>query len=187
MKRSCSAEGCLNKHLARGLCSNHYQKLARDTKLEPITREERFWSKVNKTNTCWLWTASKYDSGYGAFGLGWRDVGYAHRVAYEWLVGPIPEGFVVDHICHVRHCVNPEHLRLATPKQNVENHSGPQKNNTSGYRGVSWHEGTGKWRGKVGHNYKYYDCGLHENLQDAAEAVRLKRIELHTHNNKDKD
>lgn len=42
----------------------------------------------------------------------------AHRLAYEWFVGPIPEGMVLDHLCRVRHCVNPAHLE---PVSDVEN------------------------------------------------------------------
>ncbi len=82
------------------------------------TPTERFWSKVDKTtSTCWLWTACISGGGYGVFKLDRKQ--YAHRLAYEWLVGPIPEGLQLDHLCRVRHCVNPEHLEPVTTQENI--------------------------------------------------------------------
>ena len=72
------------------------------------TEEERFWAKVDKTETCWLWTAARDPGGYGAFGARGKTV-QAHRWAYEALIGPIPEGRSLSKLCGVRHCVNPEH------------------------------------------------------------------------------
>lgn len=77
----------------------------------------RFYAKVNKTPTCWLWTASNY-RGYGQIWNGERLVA-AHRLSYEWAVGPIPPGLTIDHICHVHGCVNPAHLRIMTMLENV--------------------------------------------------------------------
>ena len=81
------------------------------------TEAERFWAKVEKTDSCWLWTAAKNDKGYGQFSVG-SGLVYAHRYAYEALVGPIPEGLVIDHLCRVTLCVNPAHLE---PVTNLEN------------------------------------------------------------------
>lgn len=78
----------------------------------------RFWDKVDKTGDCWLWTASKTSAGYGNFKAAANNV-YAHRLSYEWLMGPIPEGLVIDHLCRVPNCVNPEHLEPVTHKENV--------------------------------------------------------------------
>lgn len=88
------------------------------------TLEERFWPKVDKSGDCWLWTASKRN-GYGQLGL-WKEgrVEYAHRIAYELLVGPIPDGLVIDHLCRVRHCVNPAHMELVTRGENVRRGEG---------------------------------------------------------------
>lgn len=78
---------------------------------------ERFWAKVDKTDTCWLWTAST-TFGYGRFREGSR-LYRAHRWSYEALVGPIPEGLVIDHLCRVRACVNPDHMEPVTLCENT--------------------------------------------------------------------
>ena len=78
----------------------------------------RFWSKVKKTQDCWIWTASRTDRGYGSFGLDGK-VRRAHRVAYELAVGPIPDGMSILHACDNPPCVNPAHLRVGTQVQNM--------------------------------------------------------------------
>jgi len=80
---------------------------------------DRFMARVEKLpGSCWLWGGGKRGKGYGSFSVGGRGV-YAHRFAYEQFVGPIPVGLVIDHLCRVRHCVNPEHLRAVTNRENV--------------------------------------------------------------------
>lgn len=80
----------------------------------------RFWAKVEKTETCWLWTASMGRGNYGRFYDEELRPVSAHRWAYEQLVGPIPDGLTLDHLCRVRHCVNPDHLEPVTQRENVE-------------------------------------------------------------------
>lgn len=84
---------------------------------------ERFWSKVQKTDGCWLWTAGTED-GYGRYGLNQTSV-LAHRLAYMELVGPVPAGLQLDHLCRVRACVNPAHLEPVTLRENVRRGMGP--------------------------------------------------------------
>ena len=86
----------------------------------PIPRDpiERFWEKVDKTGPCWEWTASKV-YGYGQFGIAHQKHARAHRFAYELLVGPIPEGLELDHLCRNRACVNPDHLEPVTTRVNL--------------------------------------------------------------------
>lgn len=80
---------------------------------------ERFIAKVQFDDSgCWLWTAQTSLDGYGKIQMGKR-AGYAHRVSYELLVGPIPEGLQLDHLCRVRSCVNPDHLEPVTLAENV--------------------------------------------------------------------
>lgn len=69
-------------------------------------------------NGCWLWTASKDRGGYGRVRIAGRLL-KAHRAAYEQLIGPIPEGMTIDHLCRVRACVNPHHVEVVTRGENV--------------------------------------------------------------------
>lgn len=91
---------------------------------KPVSLEQRFWPKVDRTADCWLWTASTNGVGYGKIiSEGGRESGrllLAHRVAYELVIGPIPPGKVLDHICCVRRCVNPAHLRPTTIAENSD-------------------------------------------------------------------
>lgn len=83
----------------------------------------RFWRQVEKTDGCWFWRGAITNQGYGAFGgarVNGRNKNWAaHRFAYEALIGPIPDGLQLDHLCRVRHCVNPAHLEPVTARENV--------------------------------------------------------------------
>lgn len=82
---------------------------------------ERFWAKVAiaTPDECWEWRAGK-SHGYGNFYLGTNiRNARAHRVAYESLVGPIPDGLVLDHLCRNPGCVNPHHLEPVSDRENI--------------------------------------------------------------------
>lgn len=81
----------------------------------------RFWAKVDAKGICWEWTAARSKTGYGKFRLSGpqRRTKDAHRVAWEALVGPVPEGLELDHLCKMRHCVNPDHMEPVTHAENM--------------------------------------------------------------------
>lgn len=67
---------------------------------------------------CWIWQGPTYGNGYAAVSFDGRPK-LGHRYVYERLVGPIPEGLVIDHLCRVRECVNPAHLEPVTDRENI--------------------------------------------------------------------
>jgi hypothetical protein len=78
----------------------------------------RFWSKVDRSGDCWIWTGRVNRGGYGCFDVG-RGSELAHRVAFKIAVGPIPDDLCVLHHCDVRNCVYPDHLWLGTQRDNA--------------------------------------------------------------------
>ena len=78
----------------------------------------RFWAKIEKTETCWLWRGPLTPLGYGKFALKGRYRA-AHRVAWELCNEPIPEDREIDHLCRTRACVNPSHLDVVTRRENL--------------------------------------------------------------------
>lgn len=122
----CAEEGCESTPAQGPFCRRHYNKLrmrqwrygTQALQAKPSI-EERFMSKVDSSGDCWLWTSPLSLGGYATFAVG-RKGQRAHRWAYEHWVGPIPKGLQIDHICRVRHCVNPEHLRPVTPQGNSQ-------------------------------------------------------------------
>ena len=123
----CVIDGCTKTANRSGktLCEAHYYRIRRyrsaDVNKRPeleMTLSERLLAKVDKSGSFWTWTGHIDQGGYGRFQLNnrWR---FAHRVAYETLSGPIPDGMDLDHLCRVRHCVNPDHLEAVSHRENV--------------------------------------------------------------------
>lgn len=165
---NCPTCGQNKPHDAQGLCHTCYTRLRRHgmpvvtcwtvpivPPAEPpsfgsLRLPERFWAKVTpNSDGCWLWTGT-LRNGYGRFNVGGR-LADAHHLAYRVLVGPVPDGLELDHLCHSsdvtcmdprcnhRACCNPEHLEPVTHKVNMERsgHSRkthcPQKHPYSGW------------------------------------------------------
>ena len=118
--RTCAVDGCGRvEQLRRGWCNKHYLSWWRKHRTtERPSVIERFWSKVDMDGDCWLWTAGRDTGGYSSFSVKGRRL-YGHRFAYEALVGPIPDGLEIDHLCRVRHCVNPGHMEPVTSRENT--------------------------------------------------------------------
>ncbi len=102
-----------------------------------MTREERFWAKVDRTGDCWIWTAASL-GGYGQFGTE-QGIQGAHRFSYEIVNGPIPSGLNVCHTCDTPLCVKPNHLFVGTQQENVVDSydKGRHKMSQKGKEGVS--------------------------------------------------
>lgn len=71
------------------------------------------------TSPCWMWSGYRQQHGYGVVSNGRSKKTVAHRAVYEEMVGPIPEGMELDHLCRQRGCVNPAHLEPVTRQENV--------------------------------------------------------------------
>lgn len=88
-----------------------------------VRSREPFWHLVvDNGDGCWLWTGYVNDRGYGIASFvrdGKHAATTAHRRAYNLMVGPVPDGLQLDHLCRVRLCVNPYHMEPVTPAENT--------------------------------------------------------------------
>ncbi len=140
------------------------------------TYARRFWAKVLKTETCWLWTGCISTVGYGKIGWQHRTQG-AHRVAWILAHGDIPEGLWVLHKCEsayppgnqiYRGCVNPDHLYLGTRRDNVDNMMATGRNACGGRHGNRLHPE------RVSKGERHYAAKLTESL---VREIRKRHLE----------
>lgn len=88
---------------------------------KPLPIAERYWRLTKTGPGCWIWQGNRNQLGYGQFRVGRKGpVMTAHRVAWEIHNGPIPDGLIVMHQCDNPPCVNPDHLRVGTHKDNAQ-------------------------------------------------------------------
>ena len=101
------------------MTANDYTGLPGNENITSGSLPERFLPKITFSDAgCWLWTGKVTSGGYGSVWWHGRQP-CAHRVVYELMVGDIPQGLQLDHICRVRNCVNPAHLEPVTPQENT--------------------------------------------------------------------
>jgi hypothetical protein len=124
----CTIEGCQKPLKTHGWCGMHYERWRRNGHTDALVIrddvEARFWSKISKSGPgeCWTWLGKIGKNGYAVFPIN-RKTHMAHRYAYELLIGPIADGYQVDHVrawgCQSRSCCNPAHLEAVTPRENT--------------------------------------------------------------------
>jgi DNA-binding transcriptional ArsR family regulator len=135
--RICKITDCAKPVGTGGMCWKHYNRLRfhGDPCAEPQYYRDPVEALRARTNRsgpipearpelgpCWLWTGS-HNGKYGKLSVDKRLM-YAHRFAYEVHKGAIPDGHVIDHLCRVRLCVNPDHLEPVTNAENIERGAG---------------------------------------------------------------
>ena len=131
------------------------------------TLEDRFWNKVQFTTDCWLWQSAKSPGGYGLIKHGDNMVG-AHRVSYRIYKGEIPNGLQLDHLCRVRHCVNPAHLEAVTQKENIRRgETGHHDNHSNGKKIIC----------KNGHSFSRENVIYYKNRRMCRECGRIRARE----------
>lgn len=141
---------------------------------------EKFLSKVDKTETCWLWGGWVNKQGYGMFLANGKYIG-AHRVSYELFVGSIPDGLVMDHLCRVHSCVNPAHLEAVTSRENTMRGMGPgaqAAQKTHCKNGHEFNEKNTRYyidKKKQRNNIPRRRCRACDVMQKRAKAAKLKK------------
>lgn len=180
--KQCSLDGCEKRHYARGWCDMHYRRWrAHGDPLVMLTYygdpEAAFLARTEPIvgePAHIIWTGMLNRDGYGSLSVNGRMV-LAHRYAWEREHGPIPDAMEVDHMCFERACVNPQHLRLATRAQNVQNRSGAQKGRGLP-RGV--YRNGRRYVARIGHNGANLYLGTFGTVEEASAVASAKRKEL---------
>jgi hypothetical protein len=130
--------------------------------------KKNFWKRVAITPSCWLWMGEINNDGYGRFTIR-KNHALAHRFSYEMLVGYIPEGLQIDHLCKVRNCLNPNHLEPVTSMENTRRSKG------NIYNSVTTHCMKG---------HEYLEENIYQRPNGSRECLTCKQRNAHLQNKK---
>ena len=176
--RVCSAEGCGRPHLARGWCSNHYERWRLYGDALAVQRfrtpAEAFAARTERQGDCLIWTGAK-TGGYGSIRVDGRAMG-AHRYAWERENGPVPDGLVVDHhlFCDTA-CCEVSHLRLASIAENIRHRRGGNSGRKLP-RGV--YRGGNGYYGKLEKDGVSHSTPVQPTIKEASDMIEAMRKEL---------
>lgn len=183
-KKLCSIEGCTKTTWARGWCGTHYRRWHKYGSPHTVLQkqfnnpEEAFAARTEWRGDCLIWSGAVDVKGYGQLRINNKIVP-AHRYAWVREHGEVEGNLYVDHINHCNTlCVNVKHLRLSTNSENMQNRSGLNKNNTSGYRNVVWSKQRQMWQVLLMKNYKKYHFGYFHDVHEAGKVAAKAREEL---------
>lgn len=177
----CAIEDCQKQPFnSRGWCQKHYARWRKHG--DPLALvafsdpEAAFIARTAWDGEHLIWVGMVNARGYGALRSEGRMT-LAHRFSYEREHGKIPDGMYVDHKCWMPACVLPDHLRVATPAQNMWNRKGAQRNNAStGVRGV--YPNRKGYAARVRQDGNVFHLGTYPTIEEAAAVVSAKRKEL---------
>ena len=177
--RLCTISECKNKHVARGYCAKHYQRWYFHGDPECLIRETSrltLEDSAERDGDCLIWLGALDSSGYGHITINGKKQP-AHRYSWEKKNGPIPEGMFIDHICHNRACVEPDHLRQATSGQNSANRKGPAVVSRTGARNV-YETPAGRYVVSIRKQGVSNHFGTFSTVEEAAHVAAVRRKEL---------
>lgn len=119
MRCSVADDECVDGRLRAGMCEKHYRRQrATGSTASPLI--DPFTHYTVSESGCWLWAGGMWPNGYGKTGRTIHGSRLAHRVFYTEIVGPIPDGLDLDHMCRVRPCCNPAHLEPVSRAMNLD-------------------------------------------------------------------
>ena len=143
---------------------------------------EKYTTQIPETS-CVIWFGTENQKGYGRIIKDGKRQN-VHRVTYEMAFGKIPVGMVIDHVCHVRCCVNPAHMRVCTNSENAKNRK-MNINNKHGYKGIYKNSYTSKkglptrWVASIQSDGKAINLGSFTSKEEAHEAYRRAAVVYH--------